>query len=189
MDGEVITVEHVLVCRSPMSPVLMIVSKDTSEGRIFYTVKVLEASMPKKFGPPTTSVSCIYCTMTGLVRDTSPAVAKPPPPPPPPLQGGRESQTDVSRLVRNTSQAVPKEPPPHLQRGMVSQTASTPPPSPPHLQGGMESQKGSSPTPPPPHLQAGMESRTEVTSPVHDTSQAVPKAPPPHLQNDMESDW
>ena len=74
-DGEVITVENVLVCSSPYSPVLMVVSKDTGEGRVFYTVKVLEASMQPKSGPPTTSVLCIYSTVTWGVRDIGPAIA------------------------------------------------------------------------------------------------------------------
>ena len=78
IDGEVITVEHVVVCISPDSPVLMVASRDTSEGRVFYTVNVLEAYLPRKSGPPTTSVSCIYSNVTGLVRDTGQAMPKVP---------------------------------------------------------------------------------------------------------------
>ena len=131
MDGEVTTVEHVLVCSSPNSPVLMVVSKDTSEGRVYYTMKVLEASTQKKSGAPTTSVLCICSTMTWGVRDIGPAIAKPPLPPPPHLQGGMGRQAVVSWPVSNTSQAVTEEPHPHQQRGMESHTASTPPRPPP----------------------------------------------------------
>ena len=193
MDGEKITVEHVLVCSAPNSPVLMVVSKDTSGGRVFYTVRVLEASSQHMSGPPTTSLSCIYSTVTCGVRDTGPATAKPPPPPPPHPHGGIERQAVVSLAVNNTSQAVPKEAPAHQQRGIENQTASTPPLPSPHLQErGMEIQElrntGSAiAKPPPPHLQGGMGIQSDASWPVSITSQAVPKEPPPQLHTSMES--
>ena len=192
MDGEKVTVEHVLVCSSPNAPVLMVLSKDTNEGRAFYTVKVLEASEQHRFGPPTTSVSCIYPTVTWGVRDPGPPIAKPPPPPPPPQYGGVERQTVVSWPISNTGQAVPKEPPPHQQTGIESQTASTPPPPPPYQEGGMENQRVRAigpavAKPPPPHLQDNVVSKADASWPVSHTSQAVPKEPSLHPQASMES--
>ena len=104
IDGEKITVEHVFVCISPMSPVLMVASKDTSEGRVFYTVKILEVSTPQPSGPPTTSVSRVYSDVTGLVRDRGPAVAKAPPPH---LQRRMESQTASTSENQAQGSALP----------------------------------------------------------------------------------
>ena len=192
MDGESVTVEYVFVCSSPNSPVLMVLSKDTNEGRVFYTLRLLEASKQHRSGPPTTSLSYIYPPVPWGVRDTGPPLAKPPPPPPPPPYGGMERQTVVSWPTCNTNQAVPKEPPPRQQRGIESQTASTPPPPPPYPRGDTENPKVSviDPAvakPPPPLLRDNVESQVNVSWSIRNTSQAVPKEPPPHPQEGMES--
>ena len=80
-----------------MSPVLMIAYGDSSEGRIYYTMKVLEMSRPQPSGPPMTSVSSVYSDVTGLVRDTGPAVAKPPPPHLQSRNASRTASTDVDQ--------------------------------------------------------------------------------------------
>ena len=67
--------EKIIVCPFPMSTVLMITYADTSEGRIYYTTRVLEMSRPLATGQPMTSVSSVYSDVTGLVRDSARAVS------------------------------------------------------------------------------------------------------------------
>ena len=144
-------------------------------------------------GPPTTSVSCIYSTVTCGVRDTGPAIAKPPPPPPPQPHGGIERRAVVSGALNNTSQAVPKEAPAHQQRDIENQTAVTPPLPSPHLEerGGQSQELKSTCSaftkPPPPHLQGGMGIQSNASLPVSITNQAVPKEPPPQLHTSIET--
>ena len=102
--GGGITVEKIIVCPFPMSTVLMITYADTSEGRIYYTTRVLEMSRPLATGPLMTSVSSVYSDVTGLVRDTGPAVAKPPPPH---LQRRIESQTASTSVDQGQGSALP----------------------------------------------------------------------------------
>ena len=102
--GDGITVEKIIVCPFPMSTVLMITYADTSEGRIYYTTRVLEMSRPLATGPLMTSVSSVYSDVTGLVRDTGPVVAKPPPPH---LQRRIESQTASTSVDQGQGSALP----------------------------------------------------------------------------------
>ena len=96
--------EKIIVCPFPMSTVLMITYADTSEGRIYYTTRVLEMSRPLATGPLMTSVSSVYSDVTGLVRDTGPVVAKPPPPH---LQRRIESQTASTSVDQGQGSALP----------------------------------------------------------------------------------
>ena len=134
IDGKVIAVEDVFGCSSPDIPVLVVVYRNTSKERVVYTVRVSKTSTQHDSGWPTTSVLCIYSTVTWGLTDRGLVIAKPPLPPPA-----------------------------HLQGGMESQKVSTPPPPPPHLQTGTESRTGI-PKASPPHPQADIEDQTVSTS-------------------------
>ena len=126
IDGKVIAVEDVFGCSSPDIPVLVVVYRNTSKERVVYTVKVSKTSTQHDSGWPTTSVLCIYSTVTWGPTDIGLTIAKPPLSPPAHLQGGTTNQIVVSRPVGNTSPAVSQELPPHQQTGMECHIASTP---------------------------------------------------------------
>ena len=116
--GDKLTVENVSFCRSPSSPVIMVLSKDIDGRRVFVISKIVEVSMQEPFGLAIASASRDYSVIPEPVRDPGTAFAKPPPP-----QLIQQRRME-SQAVSTSLDQAPKPPPTPLGRPASPNTGS-----------------------------------------------------------------